>query len=486
MVGTAYYVKWLYDNHPRSDPAKRRIWPSGQDRWYWVMPIDSLRAVARSLALRETWRMLVPRWGKNFDDRGNVLEKDWGDLRLVAFSDLRPLEEAGELPSLIFSPMTVDDGRRLLISNLDLRTDAPTPSEPTAHALPLNRGSALNGDNDGTKMERYSLSGIEFFKVFPGANDFQLSTAARMSATFPWVSPAVNLPTDPPLRVVDAGYFDNFGVNIAGAWLHLHQDWIVANTSGVVLIQIRDSVSRNDRLGFPEPETYGAIEQALAGFQFLFSPVDAVLAARTTSAIYRNDQAVAAIGESFTRLTKDPAFFTTVAFENSAEVTVDQAQDRWGRHLVRHPERHFVLRGPVVFHDGGDELVPDPGRGPCPRERHSRVERDPGLFEAAGGVDRHARQEGRRRAPRQRRANAIDAPVGPCPHVQRTRRERRARSTLSRSGGGKIIRSRPDDQFGDAKAERANSESVPERVIPVERGASAPTPVGVAIWPEFF
>ena len=333
MVGTAYYVKWLYDNHPRADPRKRRVWPSGQDRWYSGMPINSLRKVARSLALRETWRMLVPRWWEEFDDRGNVLEKDWVDLRQINFSDLRPLEEAGELPSLIFSPMTVDDRRRLLISNLDLRTDAPTPGGPTPHALPLARGGALNGNNDGKTAESCSLSAVEFFKVFPAASGFLLSTAARMNATFPWVSPAVNLPTDPPLRVVDAGYYDNYGVNVAGAWLHLHRTWIVENTSGVVLVQIRDSVSRNDRLGFPEPESHGTMEKALGGFQFLFTPVDAVLAARTTSAIFRNDQAVAAIGETFTQLTNDSAFFTRVDFENSAEVTVDEARvdgdDTW-------------------------------------------------------------------------------------------------------------------------------------------------------------
>ena len=326
MVGTAYYVKWLYDQHPKSNPEKRSVWPSGQDhRWYSHMPIDSLRKVARSLALRETWRMFFPRWREDVDDRGNVLEKDWEDLRKLSFSDLRPLEDEGELPSLIFSPMTVDDGRQLLISNLDLRTEGHVPGNLPSHALAINRGGILNGHNDGKTAEPYSLSAIEFFKIFPKAGGFLLSTAARMNGTFPWVSPAVNLPTDPPLRVVDAGYYDNYGVNVACAWLNLHRAWLVENTSGVVLVQIRDSLSRNDRLGFPEPESDGTMETALRGFQFLFTPIDAVLAARTTSAMFRNDQAVAAVGDTFTRLTKDSAFFTTVDFENSAEVTVDEA-----------------------------------------------------------------------------------------------------------------------------------------------------------------
>jgi hypothetical protein len=327
MVGTAYYVKWLYDNLQNAS-NKSSDSSSAQDPWYSIIPKDSLRKVARSLALHETWRMLVPRRGEEeFGDRGKVLEKDWKDLCQISFSHLWSLEKEGKLPSLIFSPMTVDDGRRLLISNLDLRSDPGTQGGAEPLALPLNRGGALIGGQSVTATVPYSLSGIEFFKIFPDANGFLVSTAARMNATFPWVSPAVNLPTDPPLRVVDAGYYDNYGVNVAGAWLRMHQPWLIENTSGVVLIQIRDSVSRNDRLGFPEPESYGTMKKALSGLQFLFTPIDAVLAARSTSAIYRNDQAVSAIGESFMRQTNDPAFFTTVDFENSAEVTVDEEKD---------------------------------------------------------------------------------------------------------------------------------------------------------------
>ena len=67
------------------------------------------------------------------------------------------------------------------------------------------------------------------------------------------------------------------------------------------------------------------MQKALVGFQFVFTPLDAVLAARTTSSMFRNDQSVGALGETFKKLTQDPAFFTSVVFENSAEVTVDEA-----------------------------------------------------------------------------------------------------------------------------------------------------------------
>jgi len=41
-----------------------------------------------------------------------------------------------------------------------------------------------------------------------------------MNASFPLVSPGVSLPTTPPRRVVDAGYYDNHGVNLAAMWLY--------------------------------------------------------------------------------------------------------------------------------------------------------------------------------------------------------------------------------------------------------------------------
>ena len=67
----------------------------------------------------------------------------------------------------------------------------------------------------------------------------------RMSATFPYVTSAVVLPTDPPRHVVDAGYYDNYGVNLAASWIASHGDWIRRNTSGVLVVQIRASATRS-------------------------------------------------------------------------------------------------------------------------------------------------------------------------------------------------------------------------------------------------
>ena len=60
-----------------------------------------------------------------------------------------------------------------------------------------------------------------------------------MNASFPYVSPSVSLPTIPPSRVVDAGYLDNYGVVLAAAWIDRHWPWILENTRGLLLIEIR-------------------------------------------------------------------------------------------------------------------------------------------------------------------------------------------------------------------------------------------------------
>ncbi len=43
---------------------------------------------------------------------------------------------------------------------------------------------------------------------------------------------------------MDAGYYDNYGVDVAAAWILMNREWLAEHCSGVLLVQIRDSVSR--------------------------------------------------------------------------------------------------------------------------------------------------------------------------------------------------------------------------------------------------
>lgn len=312
MVGASYYVAWLRSGQ-RFDLARS-------------VPFQSLWPVARHITLRDPVEMFLP--FPIGEDRGIALERDWREIRDLPFASLRAEEAAGRLPSLIFSPMTVDDGRRLLISNLDLRRlDTPSGMPPRAMAQ-TQAGTLSETGATGNELRPYSLSATEYYKKFAAQDrGLRLATAARMSATFPFVSPAVNLPSDPPLRVVDAGYYDNYGVNVAAAWILMNREWLAEHCSGVLLVQIRDSVSRRDRLGYPLPVT-SVLDKVLKGFQFFTSVTDGFLAARVSSSMFRNDAQVAVLGEMFQRLTGNGAFFTTITFENSANVTIDD-KERW-------------------------------------------------------------------------------------------------------------------------------------------------------------
>src|SRR5262249_12169426 len=129
--------------------------------WVLAIPRDSLDPVARFIALRDPFLSLLPRIVS--DDRGIRLEQAWRGLG-IAFRDLAPDEEAGRIPSMILSPMMIEDGRRLLISNLDLGSIIEAASA----------GMTPDGSASGTVP--YSLSALEYYRLFPEAPGFRLNT----------------------------------------------------------------------------------------------------------------------------------------------------------------------------------------------------------------------------------------------------------------------------------------------------------------------
>jgi hypothetical protein len=307
MLGAGYYVATLAEpsagGHHNPDGS-----PLELERMVDNLAQDDLTPVARRLVFGDLPGFFWP--GPLAGDRGRALEEAWeantDQALAVPFAALAGGERAGWRPSLIFSPMIIENGRRLLISNLDL------------HFLTESRGSTLSEKEP--RIDRYSLSALEFARLFPAADRLKLSTALRMSATFPWVSPAVNLPTDPPWRVVDAGYYDNYGVNLAAQWVHHHRRWLREHTSGVVLIQIRDSLSeeRRRRLVVEDDERYWTWARGLEEFT---APGEGLFRARQAIMSFRNDEQVQVVNDLL-NAEPHPPFFTTVVFECPAEVAL--------------------------------------------------------------------------------------------------------------------------------------------------------------------
>ena len=159
------------------------------------MALDQLDAVAGRMLFADLPATLNPFMRQG--DRGRTLEETW--IRWTG-GPTSPLgrsiqsyaadERLGWRPSLVFTPMMVEDGRRLLISNLDLafatRNVGGLLLEPSSRKI--ERPAIQGGDFDESIHEEdevFSLSAVEFFRLFPRAGDFQVTTAIRMSASVP-------------------------------------------------------------------------------------------------------------------------------------------------------------------------------------------------------------------------------------------------------------------------------------------------------------
>jgi hypothetical protein len=365
MLGAGYYVASLLPPDVKN-PSAPAAHVRGLDAVVNDLASNFLAPVAKEMVFGDLPKMLLPLtqpW-----DRGQMLEQAWirrtGYLDSVLglrFRDLAGGELAGWRPSLVFTPMIVEDGRRLLISNLNLDF-APRNLGPVLipeNANKLTRGAKSQNAPAEEAIDLYSLSAVEFFRLFPRADDFRLSTAIRMSAAFPLVTPAVSLPTNPPRRVVDAGYYDNYGVNLASLWIFQNRGWLVESTSGVVLIQIRDSQGERVRrelngetgmasgsTGLPgwlrqrgmNPWLVDRASEVLGriglGTQWITSPLDGFMSARQSITSFRNDEQLEALGNviSEARLKagkeNEADFLTSVVFECPKEVSVSWAITR--------------------------------------------------------------------------------------------------------------------------------------------------------------
>lgn len=134
-------------------------------------------------------------------------------------SYFREFEENGTIPTMIFTPTVVNDGRRLLVGSQSFQFLA----NPT------------NGSIANENIDFYSL--LDSNQV----NNLRFTSAIRMNATFPYIMPMISLPTNPKVQVMDAGLRDNYGGKLTLLYLNELQDWIKENTSGVIILQLRDT-----------------------------------------------------------------------------------------------------------------------------------------------------------------------------------------------------------------------------------------------------
>lgn len=226
MIGAAYYrelyLKGLAGNEPH------RYVGSLEERDKICLDLLNpilFRAVTNDLFIRyQKFRIGEELYTK---DRGYAFEKqlneNTGGFFNKTLGDYRNAEKMAKIPMLVMNPTVANDGRRLILS-----------SQPMAFMEP---------DPIGNRAGRISSEGTDYHRLFRDhfSEQTRLSSALRMNATFPFVMPAVNLPTEPPIEVLDAGLRDNFGVKTTVDYLRTFRNWIETNTSGVVIIRVRDT-----------------------------------------------------------------------------------------------------------------------------------------------------------------------------------------------------------------------------------------------------
>ncbi|MBI2481871.1 MAG: hypothetical protein HYV60_25460 [Planctomycetia bacterium] len=293
-VGTMFYLANRTEIILSPDPTTRldealtlNTIPKIQD----AARSSALEATAWGLAYPDTLRTVFPFAVDKTIDRGWAIEQVWqqrmkstsvddldrGNLNLA---DLGKAIRQNQLPVPVFNATLMESGQRLQIS--------PVLSPPEKR-----RGR----ENDPLAPD----AAIQLLKEFPHASPL-VSTAARLSATFPYVTPAARASIPAELEgertgqsaiskyhVVDGAYVDNEGAVTSVDWINrlLHHYQGRKNNARpfdrVLLLRIH---------AFPTNvgQASGKVAGSASGWRTaLLGPLDAMMTVRSASQMERGD-----------------------------------------------------------------------------------------------------------------------------------------------------------------------------------------------------
>ena len=193
------------------------------------MSRDLQNAIAFTIVVNDIflpWMKFEDEGNKYQKDRGYIFEKQLIDNTDSLFSkrikDYKEDEKNAIVPMMFFTPVVVNDVRRMVIS-------------------PQGVSYMMKPANGFTKANKIEIDAVDFGRMFvdQDAYNLRLTTALRMNATYPYILPNVNLPSTPVVEVMDAGWRDNYGSEASFRFMNVFKDWIKENTSGVIVVQIR-------------------------------------------------------------------------------------------------------------------------------------------------------------------------------------------------------------------------------------------------------
>jgi hypothetical protein len=240
----------------------------------------TLNDVAWGLTNPDLGRVLFPflKFGSlKLDDRGRALENAWvrkiGQVSLSSWTD--GVKDAYR-PALVFNSTIAETGEPLLFATSDL-TYSPS-----------------------VKIEEKTAHRKTFFAEFLGY-DTKVVTAARLAASFPFVTPAARpLKSGAAYHQVDGGYYDNYGLSSLMAWLAEALDQRGdAPKPEILILQIRSFPL--DQIPDPTWKTW---------FYQVYAPFDGLESVRGTGQLLRDKEEL----KSFEDSRRNKAAFCNVTF----------------------------------------------------------------------------------------------------------------------------------------------------------------------------
>lgn len=188
-------------------------------------------------------------------DRGYMFEKVLNDNTSSVMdhplSYYKDAEQKMEIPMMLFYPTILNDERKLFIGAQQF-SYLCSPSNRLKH------------------FSQPEIEGVDYHYLFENNNaaDISFTTVLRMNCTFPYILPNVHLPTEPDIEVLDAGIRDNYGIQASGRFIEEFRDWIDANTSGVIVVNIRGI---EQQMAIRNNVTQGVVERLVSPIGTLYN-----------------------------------------------------------------------------------------------------------------------------------------------------------------------------------------------------------------------
>jgi hypothetical protein len=209
-VGTMYFVESLNQGGPPS--------PDDLHRVLGFAKRGSLNEAGWGFAYPDLWRavMPIPEWFRFEKDRAWAMQKAWERGwrdRAPQLSEWIKGVKEGWRPATAFNSVSVESGQRFSF---------------------------------GTFAPPYQWGIDTVDRIYPGL-DMTVATAARLSATFPYVTPIARARPGPRVEdgrhFADGGYYDNTGMGLAMRWLDRALSANVADyqDKAVAFIRVRSS-----------------------------------------------------------------------------------------------------------------------------------------------------------------------------------------------------------------------------------------------------